>query len=64
MSIYFTLYRDPGLDLRVEHSHGWGEAEVSSGGHYHYDTTPAEVEYLGYYNLAQYIYRHIFPFIS
>jgi len=51
------ISRDPGLDLRVEHSHGWGEAEVSSGGHYHYDTTPEEVEYLGYYNLAQYIYR-------
>jgi hypothetical protein len=51
------ISRDPGLDLRVEHSHGWGEAEVSSGGHYHYDTTPGEVEYLGYYNLAQAIYR-------
>jgi len=51
------ISRDPGLDLRVEHSHGWGEAEVSSGGHYHYDTTPEEVEYLGYYNLAEFIYR-------
>jgi len=47
--------RDPGLDLRVEHSHGWGEA--GQGGHYHYDTTPEEVEYLGYFNTAQTIYR-------
>ena len=23
------------------------------GGHYHYDTTPEEVEYLGYYNTAE-----------
>eukprot|EP00088_Acartia_fossae_P049409 TRINITY_DN5439_c0_g1_i3.p1 TRINITY_DN5439_c0_g1~~TRINITY_DN5439_c0_g1_i3.p1 ORF type:complete len:330 (-),score=69.06 TRINITY_DN5439_c0_g1_i3:54-1016(-) len=51
------ISRDPGLDLRVEHSHGWGEAEVSSGGHYHYDTTPQQVQYLGYYNLADFIYR-------
>jgi hypothetical protein len=56
------ISRDPGLDLRVEHSHGWGDPEVSSGGHYHYDTTPEEVEYLGYYNLAEFIYRKIFSF--
>ena len=23
------------------------------GGHYHYDTTPDEVEYIGYFNLAE-----------
>jgi len=46
---------DPGLDLRVEHSHGWGEN--SQGGHYHYDTTPEEVEYLAYYSLAEVCYR-------
>ena len=69
--------RDPGLDLRVEHSHGWGDNNQArqdtciiwtkepmvvfkilfltllQGGHYHYDTTPEEVEYLGYYNTAQ-----------
>ena len=49
------MFRDPGLDLRVEHGHGWGEN--SQGGHYHYDTTPDEVEYLGYYNLAEFCYR-------
>jgi len=47
--------RDPGLDLRVEHSHGWGGN--SQGGHYHYDTTPEDVEYLGYYNTAELCYR-------
>jgi len=46
---------DPGLDIRVEHSHGWGEN--SQGGHYHYDTTPDQVEYLAYYNLAEVCYR-------
>merc|ERR1712126_702991 len=49
------ISRDPGLDLRVEHSHGWGGE--GAGGHYHYDTTPEEVEYLGYYNLAEFCYR-------
>ena len=28
------------------------------GGHYHYDTTPEEVEYLGYYNTAQVHHFH------
>jgi len=47
---------DPGLDLRVEHSHGWGLDGVQ-GGHYHYDTTPDTVSYTGYYNLAESCYR-------
>ena len=47
--------RDPGLDLRVEHSHGWGEE--NQGGHYHYDTSPDTVEYTGYYNIADTCYR-------
>lgn len=46
---------DPGLDLRPEHSHGWGDD--GSGGHYHCDTTPEEVEYVGYFNLADKMYR-------
>jgi len=54
--------RDPGLDLRVEHSHGWGEN--SQGGHYHYDTTPDDVEYLGYYNTAELCYRVDRPEVS
>ena len=60
MSAPFTVLsvfvaNDPGLDLRVEHSHGWGKN--GQGGHYHYDTTPEEVEYLGYYNLGEICYR-------
>lgn len=54
--------RDPGLDLRVEHSHGWGEN--GQGGHYHYDTTPEEVEYLGYYNTAEVCYRVDKPVVT
>ncbi|KAG0719875.1 Ester hydrolase C11orf54 [Chionoecetes opilio] len=45
---------DPGMDLRIEHSHGYGE---DTGGHYHYDTTPDTVEYEGYYNVAEFMYR-------
>ncbi|OQV13436.1 Ester hydrolase C11orf54-like protein [Hypsibius exemplaris] len=54
---------DPGLDLRLEHSHGHslldekGECEHSHGGHYHYDTTPDEVEYVGFFNAAEALYR-------
>ena len=46
---------DPGLDLRPEHSHGWGEE--GQGGHYHGDTTPDMVEYRGYYSLPEEVYR-------
>lgn len=46
---------DPGLDLRVEHTHCF--SSHGEGGHYHIDTTPEIVEYIGYYNIAEYIYR-------
>lgn len=54
LSVFIS--RDPDLDLRVEHSHGWG-LDGKQGGHYHYDTTPECVQYTGYYNLAQAVYR-------
>eukprot|EP00794_Sanderia_malayensis_P003459 gene3459-3955_t len=46
---------DPCLDLRVEHTHCF--SEHGEGGHYHYDTTPDDVYYEGYYCLAEEIYR-------
>ena len=45
-----------GLDLRVEHTHGLNET-AGQGGHYHYDTTPQEVVYHGYFNIAESCYR-------
>ena len=53
---------DPGLDLRVEHTHCFGQHGV--GGHYHYDTTPNEIEYEAYYNVAEEIWRIDRPTIS
>lgn len=44
-----------GYDLRVEHTHCF--SDHGEGGHYHYDTTPHEVEYLAYYTLAEKLYR-------
>merc|ERR1712080_496727 len=46
---------DPGLQLRLEHSHG--SNSHGEGGHYHYDTTPGEVKYRAYYNVAEMLYR-------
>ncbi|KAK3736255.1 hypothetical protein QZH41_008082 [Actinostola sp. cb2023] len=46
---------DPGLDLRVEHFHGYGNH--GEGGHYHYDTTPDDVQYVGYFTPAEKLYR-------
>lgn len=46
---------DPGLDLRVQHFHSFSHhGEV---GHYHNDTQADCVEYLGYFSLANTIYR-------
>lgn len=46
---------DPGYDLRDEHFHCF--SMHGQGGHYHYDTTPEEVEYRGYFVVADGIYR-------
>jgi len=46
---------DPGLDLRVEHTHVF--SDHGQGGHYHYDTTPTEVQYTGYFTLAESVHR-------
>lgn len=46
---------DPGQDLRIEHTHCF--SSHGDGGHYHYDTTPDEIEYEGYFNIAETIYR-------
>uniref|UniRef100_A0A3Q4AUL8 DUF1907 domain-containing protein n=1 Tax=Mola mola TaxID=94237 RepID=A0A3Q4AUL8_MOLML len=47
--------RDPGLDLRVEHTHCF--SHHGEGGHYYIDTTPDTVEYLGYFMSAEFVYR-------
>ncbi|XP_034950342.1 ester hydrolase C11orf54 homolog [Chelonus insularis] len=43
------------LDLRVQHFHSF--SHHGEGGHYHIDTTPDTVEYLGYFNVANCLYR-------
>lgn len=47
--------RDSGHDLRLEHTHCF--SEHGDGGHYHYDTTPDEVEYEAYFNVAERLHR-------
>ncbi|KAG0647978.1 Ester hydrolase [Hyphodiscus hymeniophilus] len=46
---------DPGLDLRIEHTHCF--SAHNQGGHYHDDITPKEVEYEAYFNVAEVLYR-------
>eukprot|EP01136_Pigoraptor_vietnamica_P038034 Opistho-1_new@106799 len=46
---------DMGLDLRVEHTHCF--SEQGTGGHYHYDTTPTDVEYEAYYVAGEHMFR-------
>ncbi|KIW17230.1 hypothetical protein PV08_04421 [Exophiala spinifera] len=59
---------DKGLNLRMEHTHcfteaGDGSAETTKGGHYHYDVddTKQEVEYEGWFNVAESVYRVDYP---
>lgn len=55
-SFYINYILDlQGMDLRIEHSHGF--SKHGDGGHYHYDTTPEEVEYLGYFVLGESEFR-------
>ncbi|XP_053213931.1 ester hydrolase C11orf54 homolog [Panonychus citri] len=55
-----TLHsKDPGFNLRDEHTHCIGKGE---GGHYHHDTTPDTIEYEAYLNVAQKIVRVDQPF--
>jgi len=50
------ISKDPGLDLRVEHTHGYS-LQNGTGGHYHYDTTPDTIEYEGYFTPADSVWR-------
>ncbi|KAJ8933617.1 hypothetical protein NQ314_013907 [Rhamnusium bicolor] len=47
--------RDGDLDLRVQHFHSF--SDHGEAGHYHIDVTPETVEYLGYFNTGEEIYR-------
>ncbi|CAJ0568979.1 unnamed protein product, partial [Mesorhabditis spiculigera] len=46
---------DPGHQLRMEHTHCF--SSHGDAGHYHYDTTPDEVEYEGWFAPAIKVYR-------
>lgn len=48
---------DPGYDLRMEHTHCFNLDTQDEAGHYHYDVTPETVEYEGYFNVAEQVYR-------
>jgi len=53
LTVFYS--HDPGLDLRMDHTHCF--SEHGQGGHYHYDVTPEEVEYEAYLTLAEQVYR-------
>lgn len=44
-----------GFDLRVEHTHCF--SHHGEGGHYHQDTSPDSVQYLGYFQPAELLFR-------
>lgn len=48
-----------GLHLREsgEHTHFFHRGGQQQAGHYHYDVTPGEIKYTGYFNIGSAIYR-------
>jgi len=54
-SSVFINNAPPELGVRMEHTHF--VSKHGDGGHYHYDTSPDEVEYHGYYILCEKFYR-------
>lgn len=48
---------DPGYNLRMEHTHCFNLETQEEAGHYHYDTTPDTIEYEGYFNVAERVFR-------
>ena len=48
---------DPGYNLRMEHTHCFNLEAQGEAGHYHYDVTADTVEYEGYFNAAERVYR-------
>jgi len=50
------------LGLRLEHTHFY--SAHGDGGHYHFDTTPSEVEYEGYFVICEAAYRLNPPVLS
>ncbi|XP_046390661.1 ester hydrolase C11orf54-like [Ischnura elegans] len=62
VSVGTLVTADPGLDLRVQHFHTFSHhGEV---GHYHIDTQPDSVEYLGYFTLGHSIHRIDRPVVT
>ncbi|KAK4029539.1 hypothetical protein OUZ56_022520 [Daphnia magna] len=53
LSVFIS--HDPGLDLRVEHTHCF--SVHGEGGHYHEDVSPETVVYEGYFTPAERLFR-------
>lgn len=45
------------FSLRMEHTHCFNLDDQEEAGHYHYDTTPDVIEYEGYFNLAERVFK-------
>jgi len=55
LSVLHSADPDEKMGLRMEHTHCFGRN--GRGGHYHYDVEDEEIEYEGYFNIAEMIYR-------
>jgi len=56
LSVLHSADPEKKLGLRIQHTHCASMTGQNAGGHYHGDTD-GEVEYEGYFNVAQFLYR-------
>lgn len=62
---YFNMSAIPTiLDLIFGWNIGTVSQTINEGGHYHEDTTPDEVEYEAYFNVASVLYRIDRPIVQ
>jgi len=62
LSVLHSADPDKEMGLRMEHTHCFSRS--GQGGHYHYDVEDEEIEYEGYFNVAETIYRVDRPEVS
>ncbi|KAF2018430.1 DUF1907-domain-containing protein [Aaosphaeria arxii CBS 175.79] len=66
LSVLHSADPDKKMGLRMEHSHGFSATKADAGGHYHYDMDGhnEDIEYEGYFNVANFIYRIAKPEVT
>ena len=53
----YRIKNSEDFELIGEHTHFHSYKHSKDAGHYHFDVTPNEIEYEGYFNISKEVYR-------